>query len=81
MCADLGIVSIQSIRHPLSLLWHEQDQGESTVLPGDWLYSRHQHSVSSIRVYLDGDYTEPSPDELPLPPVVHEVNDCCCSLM
>jgi len=30
------------------------------------------------RVYLDGDYHEPSPDLLPAIPMVEEVKDCSC---
>jgi len=34
--------------------------------------------VCFVRVYLDGDYHEPSPDLLPSVPMVEEVKDCSC---
>lgn len=34
--------------------------------------------VYACRVYLDGDYHEPSPDLLPAIPMVEEVKDCSC---
>jgi len=33
------------------------------------------------RVYLDGDYQEPSTYMLPPPPMVEEINDCKCLIM
>ena len=33
------------------------------------------------RIYLDGDYQEPSSYMLPPPPMVEEINDCKCLIM
>jgi len=48
------------------------------------LFIKVNHTVVWLylyRVYLDGDYQEPSTYMLPPPPMVEEINDCKCLVM
>lgn len=88
-CVERRVVSAESFYHPMQCIWHGQDGAEATVMQGEWTASdrsgrQHKHQrqlVQIVRVYLDGDYREPSPHHLPPSPMVEEINDCLCSIM
>ncbi|ESO06891.1 hypothetical protein HELRODRAFT_170926 [Helobdella robusta] len=77
-CVDRKVVTIETVHHPLKLAWNQQDCGETTSLCPHQNIEANIRMVQLIRVYMDGDYTEPSTDQLPMLPPVEEVNDCFC---
>jgi len=88
-CVDRRVIGVETFYHPMSRIWHNQDLGETTVMQGEWTTThrgerRHRtrrQLVHIIRVYLDGEFTEPPPHHLPPAPRVEEVNDCRCTIM
>lgn len=86
LCSEKKVVSVESLYHPINSLWHSQDGGETSAVCTNWAHSIHgtrhrQQLVQIVRVYMDGDYQEPSSDDLPMLPMVEEVNDCRCTVM
>ncbi|ESN93463.1 hypothetical protein HELRODRAFT_194105 [Helobdella robusta] len=87
-CIERRIIGVETFYHPLNCIWHKQDGCERTVLRGEWTTSgrsnrqhkRRRKLVHVVRVFLDGDYTEPPSYLLPPSPMVEEINDCSCNI-